>query len=142
GRSRPTRRPSFPWALIERLHPSCPCPCRTGRRPGHPCGSSQRPWLQHLRRKADDLHVLLGTKLADDRAEDTGADRLLVLVDQHRGIRIEAYHRTVGTADVLRGAHDHSAVNVALLHAAAGRRFLDADDDDVADASGTTLRPA
>src|SRR5262249_27394426 len=48
----------------------------------------------------------------------------------------------VGTADVLGGAHDHRAVNVALLHAAAGSGFLDADDDDVADARGAALRAA
>src|SRR5690242_11360859 len=86
--------------------------------------------------------MLPGAKLADHRAEDTGADRLLVLVDQHRGVAVEADHRAVGTADVLGGAHDHRAVNVALLHAAARRGFLDADDDDVADAGGATLRAA
>src|SRR3954447_23010898 len=86
--------------------------------------------------------MLPGAKLADDRAEDTGADRLLVLVDQHRGVGIEADHRPVGTADVLGGADDHRAVDVALLHAAARSGFLDADDDDVADARGPPLRAA
>src|ERR1051326_10636 len=86
--------------------------------------------------------MLPGAKLADHRAEDTGADRLLVLVDQHRRVAVEADHRTVGTADVLGGADDHRAVNVALLHAAARSGFLDADDDDVADAGGTALRAA
>src|SRR5690348_18489170 len=56
-------------------------------------------------RKADDLHVLLRTKLAHDRAKDAGADRLLVLVDQHRRVRIEADHRAVGTADEIGRAH-------------------------------------
>src|SRR6185437_6813228 len=59
-----------------------------------------------------------------------------------RCIGIETDHRAVGTADVLGGANDHRAVNVALLHAAARSGFLDADDDDVADAGGTALRAA
>src|SRR5205814_5401528 len=37
---------------------------------------------------------------------------------------------------------DHRAVNVALLHAAARRSFLDGNDDDVADARGAALRAA
>src|SRR4051812_30742277 len=86
--------------------------------------------------------MLAGAQLADDRAKDTGADRLLVLVDQHRRVGIEADHRTVGTADVLGGANDHRTVNVALLHAAARRRFLDGNDDDVADTRGPALRAA
>src|SRR4051812_21383675 len=86
--------------------------------------------------------MLAGAQLADDRAKDTGADRLLVLVDQHRRIGIEADHRTVGTADVLGGADDHRAVNVALLHTAARRGFLDADDDDVADTRSAALGAA
>src|SRR4029079_12715107 len=89
-----------------------------------------------------DLHVLLGAKLTNHRAKDTGADRLLVLVDQHRGVAVEADQRAVGTADILVGANDHRPVNVALLHAAARRGFLDADDDDVADAGSTAFRAA
>src|SRR4029078_11115923 len=48
----------------------------------------------------------------------------------------------VGTADVLGGAHDHRAVNVALLHAAARRRFLDGNDDDVAPGGDAAVRSA
>src|SRR4051794_21026273 len=86
--------------------------------------------------------MLLGAKLTHDRTKDTGADRLLVLVDQHRGVAVEADHRTVGTADVLGGADDHGTVNVALLHAAARSRFLHGNDDNVADAGGATLGAA
>src|SRR5947209_451723 len=86
--------------------------------------------------------MLPRAKLADHRAEDTGADRLLVLVDQHRGVAVEADHRAIRTADVLGGADDHRAVNVALLHAAARRGFLDGNDDDVADARRAALRAA
>src|SRR5260221_290346 len=38
----------------------------------------------------------------------------------------------VGPADLLRRAHDHGLVHVALLDAAARDRLLDRDDDDVA----------
>src|SRR6185503_11340722 len=86
--------------------------------------------------------MLLRPKLAHHGAEDTGPDRLLVLVDQHCGIRIEADHRAVGAADVLGGADDHRSVNVALFDAATRRRFLDGNDDDVADTSGTALGAA
>src|SRR3546814_10458886 len=74
---------------------------------------------KHLRRQADDLHVVASAQFADHRAEDTGADRLLVLVDQHGGVGIEPDHRDVGTADVLRSPHDDGAMPIALLHSAA-----------------------
>src|SRR3954463_12303301 len=86
--------------------------------------------------------MLLRAQLADDRAEDTGADRLLVVVDEDGRVRIEADRRAVGTMDVLGGADDDRLVDVALLDAAAGCRFLDGHDDDVADARETALRPA
>ena len=44
---------------------------------------------QHLRSERDDLHELLGAQLASDRPEDAGADRLVVLVDQHGRVRVE-----------------------------------------------------
>src|SRR5690349_7983428 len=86
--------------------------------------------------------MLLGAQLAHHRAEDTGADRLLVVVHQHRRIRIEADGGAVGTVDVLRGPHDHGLVDVAFLHAAARRGFLDGDDDDVAYAGEAPLGAA
>src|SRR5258706_4873977 len=86
--------------------------------------------------------MFLAAELAHHRAEDTGADRLLVLVDQHGGVRIEADHRAIGAANVLRRTHNDGTVHVALLHAPTGGCFLDADDDDVADARCTALGPA
>src|SRR4051795_8769950 len=86
--------------------------------------------------------MLLRAQLADDRAEDTGADRLLVVVDEHGRVRIEADRRPVGARDVLGGADDDRLVDVALLDSAAGRRFLHRHDDDVADAGETALRAA
>src|SRR5690606_3859252 len=81
-------------------------------------------------------------QLAHDGAEDTRADRLFVLVDEHGGIGVEADHAAVGTTHVLPGAHDHRAVHVALLHAGTRLRFLHRHDDDIADAGGAALRPA
>src|SRR5262249_14501150 len=43
---------------------------------------------------------------------------------------------------LLRRAHDHRLVNVALLHFAARDRLLDRDDDDVAHGRGAALRTA
>src|SRR5687768_7113963 len=86
--------------------------------------------------------MLLGPKLAHDRAEDAGADRLGIGVDQDGRVGIEADRRSVGAVDVLGGADDDGLVDVALLHAAARRRLLDGDDDDVADAGEAALRAA
>src|SRR6185295_1007011 len=86
--------------------------------------------------------MLLRAQFADDRAEDTGADRLLVVVDEHGRVRIEADGRAVGAVDVLGGADDDGPVDVAFLDAAARRRLLDGDDDDVADAGEAPLRTA
>src|SRR4051812_47848505 len=86
--------------------------------------------------------MLLRAQLADDRAEDAGADRLLVVVDQHRRVRIEPDGRAVGAVDVLGGADDHRLVDVALLDAAARRGLLHRHDDDVADAGEAALRAA
>src|SRR5207248_784300 len=88
---------------------------------------------EHLRRKGDDLHELARTQLASDRAEDAGADRLALLADQHGGIAVEADRRAVGPADLLRGAHDHGLMHVALLDAAARDRVLHGHHDYVAD---------
>src|SRR3546814_16170211 len=84
--------------------------------------------LQNLRRKRDDLHMLLRAQFADDRAEDTGSDRLGIGVDEDGRVGIEADSRPVGAVDVLRGTDDDGLVDVALLHAAARSRFLDGDE--------------
>ena len=76
------------------------------------------------------------------REDDVGEGHQLHLVEQHRRVRIEPDGRPVGAVNVLCGADDDRLVNVALLHAAARRRFLDGDDDDVADAGEAPLRAA
>src|SRR5262245_2212410 len=105
-------------------------------------GPSLPSRLQHFRREGDDLHELLGAQFAGHRAKNAGPDRLALLVDQHRRVPVETDRGAVGTPDLLRRAHDHRLMNVALLHLAARDRLLDRDDDDVANARGAALRTA
>src|SRR5216684_4272016 len=95
----------------------------------HLAGAALVAAVQH-----DDLvaFVVLGAQLARHRPEDAGADRLRLVVDQHRGVAVEADDGTVGAADVLADPHHHGLHHVALLHLAARNRFLDRHHDDVA----------
>src|SRR3954471_17320150 len=70
--------------------------------------------LQNLRRERDDLHVVLGAKLARHRSEDARADRLGLIVDEHGRIPVEPDDAAVGATDILGGAHDHRLHHVAL----------------------------
>src|SRR5690606_28305499 len=98
--------------------------------------------LKHFGGQRDDLHVVLGAKLARNRPEDAGADWLFLVVDQNGRILVETDHAAIGTADVL-GRADHDRLHhIALLHAAARNGFLDRDDDDVADRGILPLRAA
>src|ERR1700722_18762813 len=45
---------------------------------------------QHFGSEGNDLHELARAQLTRDRPEDARADRLALLVDQHRGIAVEA----------------------------------------------------
>src|SRR5919106_6072814 len=92
-----------------------------------------RPLSQHLRRQRDDLHEPLGAQLPGHRAEDPGADRLALGIDQHRGVAVEADGAAVRPVNLLGGAHDHRAMHVALLDPAARDRLLDRDHDHVTD---------
>src|SRR5215831_7003444 len=98
--------------------------------------------LQDLRRERYDLHVLLGSQLAGDRAEDARADRLALRIDQHGGVAVEANDRAVGAAHAGSGAHHHGLHHLALLDAAARYRLLHGDYDGVADRSVFALRTA
>src|SRR5215469_12292697 len=98
--------------------------------------------LEHFWRQGDDLHELLGPELARHRTEDARADRLALLVDQHRRVAVETDAGPVGPADLLGRAHHDRLDHVALLHAAARNRLLDRDDDDIADRSVFALRAA
>ena len=45
--------------------------------------------LQHLGRERHDLHEAFASKFARHRAEDTGSDRLQLVVQQHCGVAVE-----------------------------------------------------
>src|SRR5574340_870208 len=98
--------------------------------------------LQHFGCQRNDLHELFGTQLACHRPEDTRADGLKLGVQQHRSIAVKLDQGTIRAAHPLGGANHHGVVHFALLYAAARRRILDADLDDIADGSVTTLGTA
>src|SRR5512147_491936 len=125
----PLSRPvnTMTWSPLRILFMACPSlPCRS----------------EHFRRQRNDLHEALGAQLARDRPEDAGADRLELGVQQHGGVAVEANQRAVLATHTLGGAHDHGAVDLALLDAATRRGFLDGNLDDVADAGIATLGAA
>ena len=95
---------------------------------------------EHLRRERDDLHELLLAQLAAHGAEDAGAARLAVVLEDDGGVLVEADVGAVGTAALLDGAHDDGLDDVALLDVATGDRVLDGGDDDVADAGVAPTR--
>src|SRR6201996_8120222 len=86
--------------------------------------------------------MVLRAQLARHRAEDAGADRLHLRIDQHRRVAVETDDRAVGALDVLGDTHDHRLHHVALFDAAARDRLLHRDDDDVADGGVFALRTA
>src|SRR5690606_32795604 len=94
---------------------------------------------EHFRRQRDDLHEPLGAQLARHRPEDTGTDRLKLVVQQHGGIAVELDQRTVGTTNTLGGTHHHGVVDIALLDATARRGIFHGDLHDVANTSVATL---
>src|SRR5690606_8057119 len=69
-----------------------------------------------------------------DRAEDTGATRVAVVLQNDGGVLVEADVRAVRTAALLDGANDDRLDDVTLLHVATGDRVLDGGDNDVTDA--------
>src|SRR5690606_10164954 len=89
-----------------------------------------------------DLHEALLPQLAADRPEDAGAARVVVILDEHRGVLVELDVAAVGAAPLLGGAHDHGAHDLTALDVAAGHGLLDRPDDDVADAGVAPPGPA
>src|SRR6266852_6182486 len=70
--------------------------------------------LQHLGGERDDLHKAARPEFAGYRPEDARADRLALMGHQHGGVAVEADGASVGAADLLRGAHDDGAMDIAL----------------------------
>src|SRR5690606_873812 len=79
---------------------------------------------EHLRGQRDDLHELLVAQLAADRAEDAGATRIVVRLDEHGGVLVETDVGTIRTTALLGGAHDDGLDDVPPLAVAAGDGIL------------------
>src|SRR3954452_10212270 len=90
--------------------------------------------LEHLRREADDLHEVAVAQLAGDGAEDARPPRIVLGVDDHRGVLVEGDVRAVLAPELLLRAHDDGLDDLALLDGALRVGLLDGRRDDVADA--------
>src|SRR5438552_2371121 len=88
---------------------------------------------QHFRCERDDSHELLVAQLTADRAEDARAARLLLVVDQHRGVLVEADVAAVRPPLLLLGPDDDAFDDVALLYSRTRDGVLHRGDEDVAD---------
>src|SRR3954469_14898235 len=98
--------------------------------------------LEHLRRERDDLHEVALAQLARDRAEDARAARVVLRVDDHRGVLVEGDVGAVLAPELLLGAHDDGLDDLALLDRALRVGLLDRGRDDVADAGVAPARAA
>jgi hypothetical protein len=98
--------------------------------------------LQHLRRERHDLHVALLAQLPRDGAEDVGGRRLPGVVDQDRGVLVEADIGAVLAPGLLGRPDDHRLGYVALLHLAGRDRVLDGHHHGVAEAGVPALAAA
>src|SRR5271169_3568958 len=94
---------------------------------------------QHFGGERHDLHKPSRPQLAGDWSEDPGSDRFALLGDQHCGIAVEADRAAVDATDLLGSANDDGAMHVAFLHPAARNRFLDRDDDHIANRRGAAF---
>src|SRR3954452_24891364 len=106
------------------------------------CGDVPEGPLEHLRSKRDDLHEPAVAQLAGHRPEDARPARVVGLVDDHRGVLVEADVRAVVAAEGLLRAHDDRADDLALLDRALRRGLLDGRGDDVPHAGVAALVPA
>src|SRR5437764_14326177 len=87
--------------------------------------------LEHLRGERDDLHEVALAQLARDRPEDAGAARVVLGIDQHRGVLVEGDVGAVVAAEPLPGADDHGVHDLALTHGSMRDGLLDGADADV-----------
>src|SRR5208282_1339244 len=97
---------------------------------------------QHLGRERDDLEKLFRAQLAGHRAKDAGADRFVILVEQHRRVAVKADVTAVVAADFLGGSDNDGARDVALFDLGVGNRLFDGDHDHVADRGVSALGAA
>src|SRR5436190_3546884 len=86
------------------------------------CNKDIENLLKYFRRQRNNLHEAALAQLARHRSEDTGPDRLILVVNQHRGIPVEADVAAVAAALLFHRAHDHSLDDLPLFHRAVGNR--------------------
>src|SRR4051794_17161572 len=97
---------------------------------------------EHLRGERDDLHEAAVAQLARHRAEDARAARVVLGVDDHRGVLVEGDVGAVLAPERLLGAHDDRLDDIALLDRAVRVGLLDRGHDDVPHARVATARAA
>src|SRR5437899_4783942 len=97
---------------------------------------------KHLRRERDDLHEVPLAELACDGSEDACPAGLVLRVEQNGGVIVEADHRPVGAAILLRLADHDRAHYLALLHTGVRDRVLHCRDEHITDLRRRTRRRA
>src|SRR3954452_5206930 len=83
----------------------------------------------HLAGERHDFHEVLLAQLAGDRAEDARAAGVVLGVDHHGRVLVEADVAAVGADGRLPGADDDAADDLALLDVAGGKSLLYGADD-------------
>src|ERR1043166_9688314 len=98
----------------------------------------KRKASDHFGCKGNDLHEFLVAQLAGDGAENTGAARVQLFVNDDDGVAVKAEIGAVVAANGLAGAHHDCVHDFAFLDRDIRGGFLDVGFDNVADA-GVTL---
>src|SRR5215218_8747572 len=105
--------------------------------------SSVRSFIsEHLRGQRDDLHEPAVAQLAGHRPEDARAARVVLCVDDHRGVLVEGDVRAVLAPELLLRAHDDGLDDLALLDRPLRGGLLDRRGDDVPHARVAAARAA
>src|SRR5262245_17554018 len=89
--------------------------------------------LQHLGSERNNLHEAALAQLAGHGPEHARADRLTLVVDQHRRVAVEADVAAVLAALLLAHPHDDGLDDLALLDLPFRRRLFHVGGDDVAE---------
>src|SRR3954470_18157844 len=95
---------------------------------------------ENLRGQGDDLHEVALAQFAGHRPEDARAARVVLGVDDHRGVLVEGDVGAVLAAELLLRAHDDGLDHLALADGPLRVGGLDGGGDDVADAGVAPAR--
>lgn len=82
---------------------------------------SLRFLLKYFRCEGNNFHKLFSTQLSGNGAEDTGADRLVGVVDDNPGIVVEADVRAIRTSQFLGRSNNDNLYNIAFFTLEFGR---------------------